>query len=135
MATLLPGADFSTRADYSSARRLLDRGAVVALATDCNPGTSYVTSMGFVLAIAVRDMRMDFDEALWSATRGGAMALRRDDVGHLSVGARADVVILDAPRAAHLAYRPGTSVVRRTISGRQQWMPAFAAAFGVMDDG
>jgi len=135
VATLLPGADFSTRADYSSARRLLDRSAVVALATDCNPGTSYVTSMGFVLAIAVRDMRMTFDEALWSATRGGAIALRRDDVGHLSVGARADVAILDAPRAAHLAYRPGTSIVRRTISGGQQWMPAFAAAFGVMGDG
>jgi imidazolonepropionase len=115
VATLLPGADFSTRADYSSARRLHDRGAVVALATDCNPGTSYVTSMGFVLAIAVRDMQMDFDDALWSATRGGAAALRRDDVGHLGIGARADVVILDAPRAAHLAYRPGASIVHRVI--------------------
>ena len=115
VATLLPGADFSTRADYSSARRLRDRGAVVALATDCNPGTSYVTSMAFVLSIAVRDMRMDFDDALWSATRGGAAALRRDDVGHLGIGARADVVILDAPRAAHLAYRPGASIVRRVI--------------------
>jgi imidazolonepropionase len=115
VATLLPGADFSTRADYSSAKRLRDRGAVVALATDCNPGTSYVTSMGFVLAIAVRDMRMDFDDALWSATRGGALALRRDDVGHLGVGARADVVILDAPRAAHLAYRPGATLVRQVL--------------------
>ncbi|MGD0852547.1 MAG: imidazolonepropionase [Acidimicrobiales bacterium] len=116
VATLLPGADFSTRADYSSAKRLRDRGAVVALATDCNPGTSYVTSMSFVLAIAVRDMHMSFDDALWSATRGGAKALRRDDVGHLGVGARADVVILDAPRAAHLAYRPGSSLVRQVIS-------------------
>ncbi len=116
VATLLPGADFSTRADYSSAQRLLNRGAVVALATDCNPGTSYVTSMGFVLAIAVRDMRMSFDDALWSATRGGATALRRDDVGHLGVGAKADLVILDAPRAAHLAYRPGASIVRVVIS-------------------
>jgi imidazolonepropionase len=115
VATLLPGADFSTRADYSSATRLRERGAVIALATDCNPGTSYVTSMGFVLAIAVRDMHMDFDDALWSATLGGATALRRDDVGHLGVGARADVVILDAPRAAHLAYRPGTSLVRQVI--------------------
>ena len=115
VATLLPGADFSTRANYSSARRLSDRGALIALATDCNPGTSYVTSMAFVLAIAVRDMRMDFEEALWSATRGGAIALRRDDIGHLSVGARADVVILDAPRAVHLAYRPGASLVRQVI--------------------
>ncbi len=121
VATLLPGADFSTRADCSSARRLLERGAVVALATDCNPGTSYVTSMGFVLAIAVRDMRMDFDEALWSATRGGAMALRRDDVGHLRVGARADVVILDAPRAAHLAYRAGSQLVRQVIVAQGPW--------------
>ncbi|MGB8197569.1 MAG: imidazolonepropionase [Acidimicrobiales bacterium] len=115
VATLLPGADFSTRADYSSARRLLDRGCVVALATDCNPGTSYVTSMAFVLAIAVRDMRMTFDEALWSATRGGAVALRRDDVGHLSVGARANLVILDAPSALHLAYRPGAPLVRQVM--------------------
>jgi len=115
VATLLPGADFSTRADYSSARRLGERGAVVALATDCNPGTSYVTSMAFVIAIAVRDMRMDVDDALWSATRGGALALRRSDVGHLGVGARADLVILDAPRAAHLAYRPGASIVREVI--------------------
>jgi imidazolonepropionase len=119
VATLLPGADFSTRADYSSARRLLDRGAVVALATDCNPGTSYVTSMSFVLAIAVRDMRMAFDEALWSATRGGALALRRNDVGHLGLGARADVVILDAPRAAHLAYRPGSSLIRQVIGAQR----------------
>jgi imidazolonepropionase len=114
VATLLPGADFFTRADYSSARRLLDRGATVALATDCNPGTSYVTNMAFILAIAVRDMHMTFDEALWSATRGGALALRRDDVGHLAVGATADFVILDAPRAAHLAYRMGESLVRQS---------------------
>jgi len=118
VATLLPGADFSTRANYSSARRLSDRGALIALATDCNPGTSYVTSMAFVLAIAVRDMRMEFDDALWSATRGGALALRRDDVGHLGVGAKADVVILDAPRAVHLAYRPGASIVRRVITAQ-----------------
>jgi imidazolonepropionase len=115
VATLLPGAEFSTRADYSSARRLLDRGAVVALATDCNPGTSFVTSMAFVLTIAVRDMRMTFDEALWSATRGGARALRRRDVGHLGVGAKADLVVLDAPRAVHLAYRPNAPLVRHVL--------------------
>lgn len=123
VATLLPGADFSTRAGYSSARRLRDRGAIVALATDCNPGTSYVTSMSFVLAIAVRDMRLEVDEALWSATRGGALALRREDVGHLGVGARADVVILDAPRAAHLAYRPGASIIREVIDVPGPWSP------------
>ncbi len=118
VATVLPGADFYTRADYTSARRLLDRGATVALATDCNPGTSYVTNMDFILAIAVRDMHMSFDEALWSATRGGAMALRRDELGHLGVGAKADAVILDAPRAAHLAYRSSGPLVRRVISAR-----------------
>ena len=111
VATLLPGAEFSTRSVYPSARRLPDAGVTVALATDCNPGTSYVTSMSFVVALAVREMGMSVDEALWAATRGGAAALRRDDVGRLSVGARADLVILDAPRAAHLAYRPGTSLV------------------------
>jgi imidazolonepropionase len=114
VATLLPGAEFSTRSPYPSARRLLDAGAVVALATDCNPGSSYVTSMAFVIALAVREMAMTVDEALWSATLGGAWALRRSDIGHLGLGARSDFSILDAPRAAHLAYRPGGNVVART---------------------
>jgi imidazolonepropionase len=114
VATLLPGAEFSTRSSYPDARRLLDAGAVVALATDCNPGSSYVTSMAFVIALAVREMMMSVDEALWSATLGGAWALRRSDVGHLGLGARSDFSILDAPRAAHLAYRPGGNVVART---------------------
>ena len=112
VATLLPGAEFSTHSPYPSGRRLLDAGVVVALATDCNPGTSYVTSMSFVIALAVREMGLSVDEALWAATRGGARALRRDDIGHLGVGARADLAVLNAPRAAHLAYRPGSSLVR-----------------------
>ena len=115
VATLLPGAEFCTRSAYPSGRRMLDAGVTVALATDCNPGTSYVTSMPFVIALAVREMSMTVDEALWAATRGGARALRRDDVGHLGLGARSDVVVLDAPRAAHLAYRPGGGVVRQTL--------------------
>jgi imidazolonepropionase len=114
VATLLPGAEFSTRSPYPSARRLIDAGATVALATDCNPGSSYVTSMAFVIALAVREMAMSVDEALWSSTKGGALALRRSDVGHLGVGARADFAILDAPRAAHLAYRPGAQIVATT---------------------
>jgi imidazolonepropionase len=114
VATLLPGAEFSTRSPYPSARRLLDAAATVALATDCNPGSSYVTSMAFVIALAVREMAMTVDEALWSATKGGALALRRNDVGHLGVGACADFAILDAPRAAHLAYRPGAQLVAST---------------------
>jgi imidazolonepropionase len=120
VATLLPGAEFSTRSPYPSARRLLDAGATVALATDCNPGSSYVTSMAFVLALAVREMFMSVDEALWSSTKGGALALRRDDVGHLGLGARCDFVVLDAPRAAHLAYRPGGSIVASTHRARSR---------------
>ena len=111
VATLLPGAEFSTRSAYPSGRRLLDAGAVVALATDCNPGTSYVTSMPLVIALAVREMGMSVDEAVHAATAGGARALRRDDIGRLTPGARADLVILDAPRVAHLAYRPGEDLV------------------------
>jgi imidazolonepropionase len=115
VVTLLPGAEFSTRAAYPSGRRFLDAGVTVALATDCNPGTSYVTSVSFIIALAVREMGMTVDEALWAVTRGGATALRRDDIGHLAVGARADFSILDAPRAAHLAYRPGGDVVRQVF--------------------
>jgi imidazolonepropionase len=115
VATLLPGAEFSTRSPYPSARRLLDAGVSVALATDCNPGSSYVTSIAFVIALAVREMAMTVDEALYACTKGGALALRRGDVGHLGVGARADFAVLDAPRAAHLAYRPGGNIVEKTF--------------------
>jgi imidazolonepropionase len=111
VATLLPGAEFSTRQPYPDARRLLDAGVTVALATDCNPGTSFTTSMPFCVALAVRDMRMTTEEAVWSATAGGACALRRTDVGYLAPGSRADLVILDAPSHAHLAYRPGVPLV------------------------
>lgn len=111
IATLLPGAEFSTRSPYPDARRLLDAGVTVALATDCNPGSSYTSSMPFCLAVAVRDMGMTPAEALWSATAGGAAALNRDDVGHLGVGARAHLAVLDAPSYVHLAYRPGVPLV------------------------
>ncbi|WP_381797819.1 imidazolonepropionase [Streptomyces niveus] len=107
VATLLPGAEFSTRARWPDARRLLDAGATVALSTDCNPGSSFTSSMAFCIALAVRDMGMTPDEAIWSATAGGAAALRRTDVGRLAPGARADLVLLDAPSHVHLAYRPG----------------------------
>jgi imidazolonepropionase len=112
VATLLPGAEFSTRAVYPDARRMIDAGVTVALAADCNPGSSYTTNIPFCIAVAVRDMRMTPSEALWSATAGGARALRRTDVGHLGVGARGDLVLLDAPSHLHLAYRPGVPLVR-----------------------
>jgi imidazolonepropionase len=111
VATLLPGAEFGTRHPYPDARRLLDAGATVALATDCNPGSSYTSSMPFCIALAVRDMGMTTQEAVWSATAGGARALRRTDVGHLAVGARADLILLDAPSHTYLAYRPGVPLI------------------------
>jgi imidazolonepropionase len=112
VATLLPGVEFSTRSPYPDARRLLDAGATVALATDCNPGSCFTSSMAFCVALAVREMRMTPAEALWAATAGGAAALRRTDVGHLGIGARADLAVLDAPSYRHLAYRPGVPLVR-----------------------
>ena len=115
VATLLPGAEFSTRSAYPDARRLLDAGVTVALATDCNPGSSYTSSMPFCIALAVLDMRMNPDEAVWAATAGGARALRRDDVGVLRPGARADLTVLDAPSYLHLAYRPGVPLVRTVL--------------------
>jgi imidazolonepropionase len=113
VATLLPGAEFSTRSPYPDARALLDAGVTVALATDCNPGTSYTSSMPFCIALAVREMGMSPDEAIWAATAGGARALRRTDVGKLTEGARADLVVLDAPSHLHLGYRPGVPLVAR----------------------
>jgi imidazolonepropionase len=115
VATLLPGAEFSTRSPYPDGRRLLDCGVVVALATDCNPGTSYTTSMPFVISLAVREMHMTPEEALFAATAGGARALRRDDIGVLAPGFRGDLVILEAPTAAHLAYRPGVNLVAAVV--------------------
>ncbi|WP_327125298.1 imidazolonepropionase [Streptomyces sp. NBC_01727] len=112
VATLLPGAEFSTRADWPDARRILDAGVTVALSTDCNPGSSFTSSMPFCVALAVRDMGMTPDEALWSATAGGAAALRRTDIGRIAPGARADLVLLDAPSHVHLAYRPGVPLVQ-----------------------
>jgi imidazolonepropionase len=111
VATLLPGAEFSTRAEWPDARRLLDAGVTVALSTDCNPGSSFTSSVPFCIALAVRDMKMTPDEALWSATAGGAAALRRTDIGRITPGARADLAVLDAPSHVHLAYRPGVPLI------------------------
>ena len=119
VATLLPGAEFSTRAEYPDARRLFAAGAKVALATDCNPGSSFTTSMAFCLAVAVRDMHFTPSQALVAATAGGAAALRRTDVGGLRVGQRANLVVLNAPSFVHLMYRPGVDLVHSTfIDGR-----------------
>ena len=115
VAGLVPGADFSTRAPhYPRGRDLLDAGAAVALSPDCNPGSSFTTNMPFCIALAVREMHMTVDESLFAATMGGAIALRRDDVGHLSIGARANFALLNAPSYIHLAYRPGVPLISTT---------------------
>jgi len=124
VATFLPATDFSTRQPYPDARRAIDAGVDVAIATNCNPGSSYTTSMAFCIALAVRDMHMTAAEALRAATRGGARALRRDDVGHLAPGARADAVILAAPSYTHLVYRPGVPLIAATVdAGRVTSQP------------
>ena len=118
-ATLLPGVEFSTRSPYPDARRLLDAGVRVAIASDCNPGSCFTSSIPLCIALAVREMGMSPAEALAAATTGGARALARADVGHLGVGARADLAVLDAPSYLHLAYRPGVPLVRETwLRGR-----------------
>jgi imidazolonepropionase len=117
VATLLPGVEFSTRQPYPDARRLLDAGVTVALATDCNPGSCFTSSMALCVALAVREMHMTTEEAVWAATAGGASALRRTDVGHLGIGARADLTMLDAPSHAYLAYRPGVPLVAAVWQG------------------
>jgi imidazolonepropionase len=125
VATFLPATDFSTRQPYPDARRVIDAGAAVAIATNCNPGSSYTTSMQFCLELGVREMGMSIEEALRAATVGGARALRRDDVGRLAPGARADALILDAPTYAHLIYRPGVPLVATTVLGGDPaaWAP------------
>ena len=115
VATFLPAADFSTRQPYPDARRLLDAGATVALASNCNPGSSYTTSISFCLAIAVREMNMTIDEAIQAVTVGGAAALQRTDIGRLAPGSAGHAVILDAPSHHHLAYRPGVPLIRQTV--------------------
>ncbi len=111
-ATLLPGVEFSTKSPYPDARALLDAGVSVALATDCNPGTCFSSSMPFVIALAVREMGMTPTEAVLAATRGGARALRREDIGRIETGARADLTVLDAPNHLHLSYRAGVPIAR-----------------------
>jgi len=112
VATLLPGVEFCTRSPYPDATRLLAAGVSIALATDCNPGTCYSSSMPWVISLAVREMGMTPAQALFAATAGSAKSLRRTDIGRLVVGNRADFTVLDAPSYLHLAYRPGIPIAR-----------------------
>jgi imidazolonepropionase len=116
VATFLPATDFSTRQPYPDARKVIDAGARVAIASNCNPGSSYTTSLPFCIAIAVRDMGMTIEEAIAAVTVGGAAALRRPDLGRLTPGSASHAVILDAPSYHHLAYRPGVQLVERVVT-------------------
>jgi len=119
VVTLLPGAEFSTKSPYPDGRRLASAGITLAIATDCNPGSSFTTSMPFCIAVAVREMGLTPEQALWAATKGGAQALRTEG-GSLDVGASADFVVLDAPSHLFLSYRPGVQLVSQTyIAGRR----------------
>lgn len=127
VVTLLPLVEFSTRQPYPDARRLIDAGVAVAIASDCNPGSNFSSSMPLALALAVRELGMTPLEALAAATRGSARSLHRTDVGHLSVGARGDAVILDAPDYRHLAYRPGVPLVDEVLIGGEPVSPTSSA--------
>lgn len=117
VATLLPGVEFSTKHPYPSGRRLIDAGVTVAIASDCNPGSSFTSSVPFCIALAVREMGMTPGEALWAATAGGAKSLRRTDVGAITRGMRADFAEITAPSYRHLAYRPGVPLIGRVWVG------------------
>jgi imidazolonepropionase len=122
VATFLPATDFSTRQPYPDARRMIDAGAAAAIATNTNPGSSNTTSMGFCIALAVRDMGMTTEEAILAATSGGARALRRDDLGRLAPGAQADAIVLDASSYIDFVYRPGVPLVAASfVAGTEAW--------------
>lgn len=127
VATLLPTAELCTRSPFPDARRLIDAGVTVALASDCNPGSSYTSSMPLVVALGVISMGMTCDEAVWAATKGGARALRRTDVGGLTPGMRGDLAVLDAASHVHLAYRPGVNLVSAVVREGKLVAGAFPA--------
>jgi len=124
VATFLPATDFSTRQPYPDARRAIDAGVRVAIASNCNPGSSYTSSLSFCVALAVRDMGMTIDEAVAAVTIGGAAALRRTDVGRVTPGGAAHMTVLDAPSRHHLAYRPGVPLIWRTLGSDYRLPPA-----------
>lgn len=115
-AVLVPGASFQLRQRHAPGPMLWANGVTVALATDCNPGTSYVESMPFVVALGVTQVGLSVEQAMWAATRGGAISLDMEDRGRVAAGARADLVVLDAPSYRHLAYRPASDLVAEVVS-------------------
>ncbi len=131
VATFLPATDFSTRQPYPDARRVLDAGATVALAVNCNPGSSHTTSMPFVLALAVRDLHMTIDEAIWSATAGGAAALQRDDIGRLAPGCTGGSGPARRPRPHPPRLPPGRPSGRHDCPGRRDGVVDAGLVIGV----
>ena len=115
VAVLLPATSFCLRSPYAPAHTLIDAGVTVALATDCNPGTSYTTSMPFVIALACSEYGLSADEAVRAATEGGARALRRADAGHLRPGARADMAVVAGERWVDIPYHPGMDVIAHVV--------------------
>ena len=115
VAVLLPGVSLSLQLPQPRARDLWEAGVTVALGTDCNPGTSHVETMPFVVALACLEMGLTPEQAVWSGTRGGALALGLEDRGQVTIGARGDLVVLNFPSYLHLAYRPDTPAVRTVI--------------------
>jgi imidazolonepropionase len=115
-AVLVPGASYTLRSDQAPGPMLWDAGCTVALATDCNPGTSYFESMAPIISLGVVQTGLTTDQAIWSATRGGALSLGFDELGVVTPGAPADLVVLDAPSPDHIPYRPGTNLVRQVFS-------------------
>ncbi|MEE8407915.1 MAG: imidazolonepropionase [Acidimicrobiia bacterium] len=112
---LVPGAAYTLGTEQPSGRMLWDAGCTVALATDCNPGTSYIETMGLVISLGVVQMGLTVEEAIWAATRGGALSLGLEDRGQIKEGSPADLVILDAPTPAHIPYRPASDLLSETI--------------------
>jgi imidazolonepropionase len=117
VAVMLPATSFCLRAAYAPARLMLEHGVTLALATDCNPGTSYTTSMPFVIALATSELGLSAEEAVRAATRGGAAALRRPELGRLTPGAAADLVVLEGDHYVDLAYHPGMDRVAAVVAG------------------
>ena len=118
-AVLLPAVSFSMRSPFPDGRRIWDSGVTIALATDCNPGTAWVETMPFVISLACLEMGLTPEEALWAATRGGALSVGEERKGQVVVGAVADLVVLDAPSYVHIPYRPDGDLVWNVVkSGR-----------------
>ena len=122
VANLLPGTSFFLMSDrYAPARRLIEKGAIVSLSTDCNPGSSMTESMQVVMQLATLQMKLTVEESLTAATLNGAFSLRMaEDTGSIERGKRADFVLIDAPNYLHLVYHFGVNLVRAVFRDGKQ---------------